>query len=219
MVGFESSSLGVAPLKTSQEGCTLYLGLLDQQMQSALVQDIRAVLKTAPLFQPTMPRTGKPLSVRMSNCGPLGWVSDQAGYRYQSEHPVTGSKWPAIPQMLLDVWDAVSPIAPGPKTQPEACLINWYGPEAKMGLHQDKDEQNLNAPVVSVSLGDEALFKLGSVERGGKTQSIRLTSGDVLVLGGPVRLCYHGVARIYPGTSTLLDAPGRINLTLRRVNP
>lgn len=219
MVGFV-----VSPLKTSQAGCTLYPGLLDQQAQTELVQEIRAVLKAAPLFQPTMPRTGKPLSVRMSNCGPLGWVADRSGYRYQGEHPMTGSPWPAIPPMLLDVWDAVAPELSGPGApesgaRPEACLINWYEPDAKMGLHQDRDEQNLNAPVVSISLGDEALFKLGGVKRGGKTQSIRLTSGDVLVLGGPARLCYHGVSRIYPGTSTLLDAPGRINLTLRRVNP
>lgn len=206
-------------LATSQEGCLLYPTLLDVEEQAGLVASIRGILKAAPLFQPTMPRTGKPLSVRMSNCGPLGWVSDQTGYRYQSEHPVTGSAWPAIPQLLQDIWYAVAPNVSEPKTPPEACLINWYAPEAKMGLHQDKDEQNLNAPVVSVSLGDEALFKLGSVERGGKTQGIRLTSGDVLVLGGPARLCYHGVTRIYPGTSTLLDAPGRINLTLRRVNP
>lgn len=207
--------LHLSPLKTSQEGCTLYPNLLDAAAQAALVQDIRAVLKAVPLFQPTMPRTGKPLSVRMSNCGALGWVADRSGYRYQSEHPVTGSPWPTIPQMLLDVWAKIAPDAP----KPEACLINWYVPEAKMGLHQDRDEKNLNAPVVSVSLGDEALFKLGGVERGGKSESIRLTSGDVLVLGGPARLCYHGVTRIYSGTSTLLDAPGRINLTLRRVNP
>lgn len=210
MVGFV-----VSPLKTSYEGCTLYPGLLDQQAQTLLVDEVRAVLKAAPLFQPTMPRTGKPLSVRMSNCGSLGWVADQSGYRYQGAHPVTGSPWPALPPMLLDVWETVAP--DGPK--PEACLINWYEANARMGLHQDKDEQNLNAPVVSISLGDEALFKLGGVERAGKTQSIRLTSGDVLVLGGPARLCYHGVSRIYPGTSSLLDAPGRINLTLRRVNP
>lgn len=206
--------LNLSPLKTSQEGCTLYPGLLDPSAQAALVHDIRAVLKAAPLFQPVMPRTGKPLSVRMSNCGPLGWVADTSGYRYQGEHPVTGSAWPAMPQMLLDVWNLVAPDA----AKPEACLINWYEPEAKMGLHQDRDERTFEAPVVSISLGDEALFKLGGVERGGKTQSIRLTSGDVLVLGGPARLCYHGVTRIYPGTSTLLDAPGRINLTLRRVN-
>lgn len=208
--------LNVSPLATSQDGCTLYPGMLDHETQKHLVEDIRAVLKAAPLFQPKMPRTGKPLSVRISNCGSLGWVADQSGYRYQASHPVTGAAWPPIPSLLADIWDKVS--APSDPS-PEACLINWYAPEAKMGLHQDRDEHNLDAPVVSLSLGDEAMFKLGGVERGGKTQSIRLTSGDVLVLAGAARLNYHGVSRIYPGTSTLLDAPGRINLTLRRVNP
>lgn len=206
------------PLPLSQPGCTLYPGALSPEAQAALVAEVRAALKVAPLFQPVMPRTGKPLSVRMSNMGSLGWVADRAGYRYQPLHPVSGAPWPAIPDSLLALWRAVAPEAPD-APQPEACLINWYAPEAKMGLHQDRDEEAFDAPVVSVSLGDEALFKLGGAERGGKTQSIRLTSGDVLVMGGEGRLAYHGVTRIYPGASTLLDAPGRINLTLRRVRP
>ncbi|MEQ8657321.1 MAG: alpha-ketoglutarate-dependent dioxygenase AlkB [Hyphomicrobiales bacterium] len=202
-------------LPTSQSGCVLYPHALDQADQVALVKALRAVLAAAPLFQPVMPRTGKALSVRMSNCGPLGWVADKSGYRYQPHHPVTGEPWPAIPEALKQLWRVVAPNAP----DPEACLINWYGPEAKMGLHQDRDEETFDAPVVSLSLGDDALFKLGGPQRGGNTQSIRLTSGDLLVLGGESRLAFHGVTRIYPGTSTLLDAPGRINLTLRRVRP
>lgn len=200
---------------TTQPGCVLFPRALDKTAQVALVEALREVLKTAPLFQPVMPRTAKPLSVRMSNCGPLGWVADKAGYRYQPHHPVTGKPWPPIPDSLLSLWRAVVPDAP----DPEACPINWYDPEAKMGLHQDRDEETFDVPVVSLSLGDDALFKLGGTQRGGKTQSIRLTSGDVLVLGGESRLAFHGVTRIYPGTSTLLDAPGRINLTLRRVSP
>lgn len=200
---------------TSQPGCVLFPHALDRAKQVALVETLREVLKAAPLFQPVMPRTGKPLSVRMSNCGSLGWVADKAGYRYQPLHPVTGEPWPAIPEALKQFWQAVVPDAP----DPEACLINWYEPDAKMGLHQDRDEETFDAPVVSLSLGDDALFKLGGTQRGGKTQSIRLTSGDVLVLGGESRLAFHGVSRIYPGTSTLLDTPGRINLTLRRVRP
>lgn len=199
---------------TTQPGCVLFPHALDQAEQVALVEALRKVLKAAPLFQPVMPRTGKPFSVRMSNCGPLGWVADKAGYRYQPLHPVTGEQWPPIPDSLLSLWRALVPDAP----DPEACLINWYDPDAKMGLHQDRDEETFDAPVVSLSLGDDALFKLGGTQRGGRTQSIRLTSGDVLVLGGESRLAFHGVTRIYPGTSTLLDAPGRINLTLRRVN-
>ena len=200
---------------TNQPGCLLYPDALDPSGQKALVGAIRAVLQDAPLYQPVMPRTGKPLSVRMSNCGQLGWVADKASYRYQPHHPVTGKPWPAIPATLLELWRAVAPDAP----EPQACLINWYEPEARMGLHQDRDEETFDAPVVSVSLGDDALFRLGGPQRGGKTQGIKLTSGDVLVLAGESRLAYHGVTRIYPGTSTLLDAPGRINLTLRRVTP
>jgi len=200
---------------TSQPGCLLYPDALDRADQRALVDVLRAKLLEAPLYQPVMPRTGTPLSVRMSNCGSLGWVADKAGYRYQEQHPVTGHPWPTIPDALLDVWRAVAPDAP----DPQACLINWYEPQARMGLHQDRDEDTFDAPVVSLSLGDDALFRLGGPQRGGKTQGITLTSGDVLVLGGKSRLAYHGITRIYPGTSTLLDAPGRINLTLRRVTP
>lgn len=202
-----------AGVATSQSGAVLYPQALDRPAQVALVDDIRNVLRAAPLFQPVMPRTGKPLSVRMSNCGTLGWVADKAGYRYQPQHPVTNARWPAIPDRLVALWTAIVPEAP----PPQACLINWYDPDAKMGLHQDRDEEALDAPVVSVSLGDDALFRLGGVARGGKTEGFRLTSGDVFVLGGEARLAHHGVTRIYPGTSTLLDAPGRINLTLRRV--
>ncbi|MEM6711675.1 MAG: alpha-ketoglutarate-dependent dioxygenase AlkB [Pseudomonadota bacterium] len=202
-------------VETSQAGCFFCPQALDATAQKSLVEELRALLMEAPLFQPTMPKTGKPLSVRMSNCGALGWVADKRGYRYQPKHPVTGKPWPAIPARLQKLWAETAPDAP----PPEACLINWYAPNAKMGLHQDRDEGTFDAPVVSVSLGDDALFRLGAPTKGGKTEGIRLTSGDVIVLGGAARLAYHGVSRIYPGTSTLLDAPGRINLTLRRVNP
>ncbi|MFK7791398.1 MAG: alpha-ketoglutarate-dependent dioxygenase AlkB [Devosiaceae bacterium] len=205
----------LSAVPTNQAGCTLFPGALDRGQQNALVGSLRQLMKAAPLFQPVMPRTGKPLSVRMSNCGPLGWVADKSGYRYQLTHPVTGNPWPPMPQVLLNLWAAVAPDALGP----QACLINWYAPDAKMGLHQDRDEETFDAPVVSISLGDDALFRLGGISRGGKTQGIRLSSGDVFLMGGEGRLAYHGVTRIYPGTSTLLDAPGRINLTLRRVNP
>jgi alkylated DNA repair protein (DNA oxidative demethylase) len=196
-------------------GVAYHPGMLDGPAQVALVEDLRGVLRAAPLFVPSMPRTGKPLSVRMSNCGDLGWVSDQAGYRYQACHPVTGEPWPAIPPALLTLWAEVAAY-PAP---PQACLINWYGPQARMGLHQDRDEQDLAAPVVSVSLGDTAVFRIGGAERGGRTRSLRLASGDVLVFGGPARLAFHGIDRILPGSSTLLGREGRINLTLRRVLP
>ncbi|MCY6383138.1 alpha-ketoglutarate-dependent dioxygenase AlkB family protein [Hoeflea prorocentri] len=186
----------------------------DRQAQEALLETMRQVIRQAPLFVPEMPRTGKPMHVRMSNCGPLGWVTDKhKGYRYQATHPETGDTWPAIPSQLLALWRDVA----GFEAPPEACLINYYDESAKMGLHQDRDEKEFNAPVVSVSLGDDCLFRIGGTKRGGPTQSIRLASGDVLVLGGASRLRYHGVDRIYPATSTLLKDGGRVNLTLRRV--
>jgi alkylated DNA repair protein (DNA oxidative demethylase) len=160
-----------------------------------------------------MPRSGKPFSVRMTNCGPLGWVSDASGYRYQPTHPDTGRPWPPMPDLALRAWRALA----GYPAPPEACLINVYAPTARMGLHQDRDEQDFAAPVVSLSLGDTCLFRVGGTSRGDPTRSFRLASGDAIVLGGPGRLAFHGVDRIVPGTSTLLAEGGRINLTLRRV--
>ena len=187
---------------------------LDLETQEALVEDIRKVVQAAPLYVPTLPRSGKPMSVRMTNCGTLGWVTDrEGGYRYQATHPVTGEPWPPIPQRLLDLWNTVS----GYPKPPEACLVNFYSQDAKMGLHQDRDEQDLSAPVVSVSLGDQCLFRVGGTRREDRTLSFKLKSGDVVILGGEGRLAFHGVDRIYPATSALLKNGGRINLTLRRV--
>jgi alkylated DNA repair protein (DNA oxidative demethylase) len=189
-------------------------GFLDRAKQEALVESIRAVVADAPLYIPAMPRTGKPMSVRMTNCGPLGWVTDkERGYRYQPQHPVTGRPWPVMPDALLEIWHTVS----GVSKEPEACLVNFYADDARMGLHQDRDEKDLETPVVSISLGDTCLFRVGGPERSGGTLSFKLSSGDVVVLGGEGRLAFHGVDKIYPNTSTLLKNGGRINLTLRRV--
>lgn len=190
-------------------------GFLDRAAQETLRDALREVVRAAPLFTPRMPRTGKPFSVRMTNCGPLGWVSDVDGYRYQPTHPDTGAPWPPMPEAVREAWDALAAY-PHP---PQACLVNWYEPAARMGLHQDRDETDLDAPVVSLSLGDTAVFRFGGTERRAPTRSIRLASGDAVVIGGPSRLVFHGVDRILPGSSTLLEAPGRINLTLRRVAP
>jgi alkylated DNA repair protein (DNA oxidative demethylase) len=201
---------------TLAPGVTLSPGYLDRAAQADLLAAIRAVIAQAPLYVPRMPRSGKPMSVRMSNCGPLGWVTDaELGYRYQATHPETGAPWPPIPQALLQAWRDLS----GYPHPPEACLVNFYGADARLGLHQDQDEQELGAPVVSLSLGDTALFRVGGLKRSDPTQSVRLSSGDAVVLGGAGRLAYHGVDRIMPGTSTLLPEGGRINLTLRRVTP
>ncbi len=191
-------------------------GHFDRAAQEALVGEIRAVAAAAPLYVPLMPRSGQPMSVRMTNCGALGWVTDRdGGYRYQDRHPVTGRPWPPIPASLMRLWAEVS----GYPKPPQACLVNFYDATAKMGLHQDRDESDLEAPVVSVSLGDQCLFRIGGTARKDPTRSLRLSSGDVVVLGGESRLSFHGVDRIFPGTSTLLRDGGRINLTLRRVDP
>ena len=199
------------------EGFKLLPGHFGPDEQRALVDSVLEGLKIAPLFRGAMPRTGKPFSTKGSNFGSLGWVSDINGYRYQPGHPVTGSPWPAMPPVLLELWDAVG----GWPNPPEACLINWYDAKARLGLHVDADEDAEHAPVVSVSLGDKARFRLGGTKRSDPTSSLVLSSGDVVVLSGPSRRCYHGVDRIYAGTSALLPdvwRPGRINLTMRRVN-
>ncbi|WP_306142776.1 alpha-ketoglutarate-dependent dioxygenase AlkB [Roseibium sp. MMSF_3412] len=194
-------------------GLSYLPGYFDREVQQDLLEEIRALVADAPLYQPVMPKTGKPFSVRMSNCGPLGWVSDINGYRYQSTHPDTGEAWPDIPPVLMSLWRDLAPQAP----LPEACLINFYETGAKMGLHQDRDEKTFDAPVVSVSLGDTATFRVGGLKRNDPTRSFRLQSGDVVVLGGDARLAFHGIDRVLKGTSTLLKNGGRINLTLRRV--
>jgi DNA oxidative demethylase len=195
------------------DGLVYVPGYLDAAAQRALLQEIEAIIAAAPLFQPRMPKTGKPFSVEMTNCGPLGWVSDRdGGYRYQAMHPESGLPWPPIPASALKAWNELGEYA----YAPEACLVNVYSTAAHMGLHQDKDEADLRAPVVSLSFGESCVFRWGGTSRSGPTQTINLASGDAVVLAGKARLAYHGVPRVLKGTSDLL--PGRrINLTLRRV--
>jgi alkylated DNA repair protein (DNA oxidative demethylase) len=182
--------------------------------QHRLLAEVRAVIGEAPLLRPTMPRSGKAFSVLMTNCGPLGWVSDKdGGYRYQEVHPGTGRPWPPIPDLLGEVWDAVA----GYRAPPEACLVNYYAAGAKLGSHRDEDEDDARAPVVSVSLGDDATFHIAGTRRSDPKQRLILRSGDVFVLGGAARDFYHGIDRIHPGTSDLLQEGGRFSLTLRRV--
>jgi alkylated DNA repair protein (DNA oxidative demethylase) len=200
-------------LSACPSGFRLISGYLDPPAQDALAAAVAAVLERAPLYTPRMPGSGKPFSVRMSNCGALGWVSDEAGYRYQPTHPETGRPWPPIPRILLEAWQDLADY-PHP---PEACLVNFYGPATRMGLHQDRDEQDFSAPVLSLSLGDACLFRVGGLRRNDPTRSIRLQSGDALVLGGEARLAFHGVDRVLAGSSTVLPQRGRINLTMRRV--
>ncbi|MDX2237616.1 MAG: alpha-ketoglutarate-dependent dioxygenase AlkB [Hyphomonadaceae bacterium] len=198
------------------DGFRLLPGYLGRGEQEALRDAVFAGMRAAPLFIPRMPKSGAPMSVRMTNFGALGWVTDKAGgYRYQETHPETGRPWPAIPDMVLKIWND---LAAYPDT-PEACLVNVYEGDARMGLHVDADEEAWDAPVLSISLGDTAVFRIGGVVRSDPTRSVRLASGDVCLLGGASRRAYHGVDRVLAGTSRLLPKGGRINLTLRRVRP
>lgn len=193
------------------EGFTLYDNLLDAAAQRAMMQDVRAIVAEAPLIRPTTP-WGKPMSVAMTSAGRVGWVTDRGGYRYEPRHPA-GEPWPPIPESVLNVWEKVS----GWPTKPDCCLVNFYRKGAKMGLHRDEDEKEFAAPVVSISLGDPARFRMGGLSRKDPTRAVELASGDVMVMGGKARLAYHGVDRISFGVSPLLKDGGRVNLTLRVV--
>ena len=192
-------------------GVEVYKGALDGARQDALVAALREVVRQAPLFSPMTPY-GKAMTVRMTSAGRYGWYADRKGYRYERRHP-DGQAWPPIPEEVLEIWrDLV-----GRERLPDCCLVNVYRDGARMGMHQDRDEADFGWPVLSVSLGDSALFRIGNTTRGGKTESLWLESGDVVVMGGEARLVYHGIDRIRPGSSTLLEGGGRINLTLRVV--
>ncbi|PYE84421.1 alpha-ketoglutarate-dependent dioxygenase AlkB family protein [Pseudoroseicyclus aestuarii] len=197
--------------ETSLNGARILHGYLGPQDQAALVAALRRVVAQAPFYRPVTRRG--PMSVRMTAAGRFGWVADRRGYRYEEAHPETGQPWPAIPQEVLAIWNDVS----GCARAPECCLVNLYRGAAKMGLHQDKDEADFDCPVVSISLGDEALFRVGQVEKPSPSGSVWLRSGDVAVLGGPARLAHHGIDRVRSGSSSLLEGGGRINLTLRVV--
>jgi len=195
-------------------GVILWRERFSPLQQRHLLDDVMEKLKQAPLYRPVMPGSGKAFSVEQSNFGKLGWVSDKSGYRYQPTHPVTETSWPAIPKPLLELWQEINP-PPGP----DCCLVNVYRAHAKMGLHQDRDEKDVSAAVIGISLGDEALFRIGGTVRSGKTVGVPLASGDVIAFGEGARLAYHGIDRIRPGTSRLVPGGGRISLTLRRVTP
>ncbi|HUI22241.1 MAG TPA: alpha-ketoglutarate-dependent dioxygenase AlkB [Methylocella sp.] len=215
----ENELFEIAGAKTAIDlapGLTLFRRYLDVTAQDSLALAIAEAVRQAPWFVPHMPRSGQPFSVKMTNCGNLGWLSDRdKGYRYQATHPVSRAPWPRIPQPALDVWQALASY----QHPPEACLINFYDGHARMGLHQDRDEAELAAPVVSISLGDTCRFRYGGPRRGDPSKKLELHSGDVLVMGGAARLIFHGVDKIFAGSSGLLPGGGRINLTLRRVMP
>jgi alkylated DNA repair protein (DNA oxidative demethylase) len=193
-------------------GVLLWREYFPPAAQKALLDEVLSRLEEAPLYRPVMPKTAKPFSVEQSNFGRLGWVSDRSGYRYQPRHPLTGKPWPDIPEALLELWRQIADAPP-----PDCCLLNLYSKGAKMGLHQDRDEKDVAAPVIGVSLGDEALFRIGTTTRGGPTQSVRLVCGDVIAFGGVARRAWHGIDRVVAGSSRLLPGGGRLSLTLRKV--
>ena len=203
---------GVNDTLTTLRDARIYRGFLDRDDQASLLVRLRDVVSAAPLFSPMTPY-GKPMTVRMTSAGKYGWISDKSGYRYSPTHP-DGTPWPEIPADVLRIWSSVT----GLERQPDCCLVNFYGERARMGMHQDRDEADFTWPVVSISLGDEGLFRIGNTTRGGKTESIWLQSGDVVVLGDRARLRYHGVDRIRFGSSQLLPKGGRLNLTCRVVD-
>ncbi|MFN3521433.1 MAG: alpha-ketoglutarate-dependent dioxygenase AlkB [Phenylobacterium sp.] len=197
--------------RSTIEGFRLWPGRLGPGAQAALLDQVLAAMAEAPPYRPITPG-GKPMSVEMTNLGPLGWVTDARGYRYAPRHPLTGEPWPPIPQALLDLWAELADAA----APPDACLVNLYREGARMGLHQDRDEADFSFPVLSISLGDTAVFRLGGLKRSDPTVSLRLASGDVCLLGGPARLAHHGIDRVIAGSSRLVPGGGRLNLTLRR---
>jgi DNA oxidative demethylase len=198
----------------SFNGFRLIPQALDAPAQAALAQAVASAAAFAPFYRPVTP-VGRPMSVEQTSFGPLGWITDRAGYRYEPRHPVTGEPWPPAPEMLLALW---ARYADDPRA-PDSCLVNRYRGTARMGLHQDADEADQTAPVVSISLGDTAIFRLGGPARRDPTASVRLASGDICVLGGASRRAFHGVDRIIAGSSRLIEGGGRISLTLRRAAP
>ena len=203
-----------SPPTVPPAGFRFWSGRLSPREQADLAGEILALAQTAPFMRQATPG-GRPMTVEMTSLGPLGWITDASGYRYSPVHPQTRQAWPPMPQALLDLWaqaaDAMTP--------PDSCLVNLYRGSARMGLHQDRDEADFAFPVLSISLGDTAIFRIGGTDRRSPTASVRLASGDVCLLSGEARLAFHGVDRILQGSSRLIPGGGRINLTLRRATP
>lgn len=179
----------------------------------ALMAAIREIVAGSPFRQMVTPG-GYTMSVAMSNCGEWGWTTDLHGYRYVASDPLTDMPWPPMPALFLALAQRAAQSAGYPHFQPDACLINRYAPGAKMSLHQDKDEKDLQAPIVSVSLGLPAIFQFGGARRKDPLKRVVLEHGDIVVWGGESRLFYHGVLPLKPGSHPLTDA-FRYNLTFR----
>ncbi|MBL8644444.1 MAG: alpha-ketoglutarate-dependent dioxygenase AlkB [Rhodospirillaceae bacterium] len=196
------------------DGFILRADALDLDRQRALLAAIRTIEAAAPLAK-LRTKGGGLTSAAMTNCGEAGWWSDAKGYRYERANPMTGRPWPAMPEVFRRTVAGVMAASPWPGFDPDACLINFYSPEARMGLHQDRDEADFSHPIMTVCLGDDADFQIGGAERSEKYFNVRVHSGDVMLMGGASRMRFHGVRKIFPGTSPL-DVKGRYSLTFRK---
>lgn len=194
----------------------IFNGRLDRDAQEKLVEDIRSVIKEAPLLHPFM-KNGQKFNLRLTNCGSHGWFSDDKGYHYSPTHPETKKPWPAMPQSIHDLSVALAKECGFETFKPQSCLINHYEGTGRLGLHQDKDELDFSQPIVSISLGDECIFQFGGIKRTDPITDHRLKSGDCVVWGGDLRLAYHGVKKVIAGSCNLLPNGGRYNLTIRQV--
>jgi DNA oxidative demethylase len=205
---------GAGPVREQLAPGAVMLRGFARPHEAELIAAIEAIITQAPFRRMVTPG-GHQMSVAMTNCGSLGWVTDLSGYRYDPVDPESGKPWPAMPPLFRELAEQAAADAGFPGFAPDACLINRYEPGAKMSLHQDRDERDVGAPIVSVSLGLPATFLFGGLKRTDKAQRYRLVHGDVVVWGGPARLAFHGVAPLADGGHGLLGRR-RINLTFRR---
>ncbi|HTB04169.1 MAG TPA: DNA oxidative demethylase AlkB [Bradyrhizobium sp.] len=210
---FESVADASRSQETIAEGAVLLRGFA-RPIENELIAALRDIAQQAP-FRHMVTPGGYAMSVAMTNCGSFGWVTDRAGYRYDGIDPLTGKPWPAMPPSFRALAEQAADRAGYAGFSPDACLVNRYQPGAKMSLHQDKDEQDFAAPIVSVSLGLPAIFLFGGLKRSDKPRRFRLEHGDIVVWGGPTRLFFHGVAPLADGEHAILGRQ-RINLTFRR---
>jgi DNA oxidative demethylase len=195
------------------EGAVLLRGFA-RPLETDLIADLRAIVAQAP-FRHMVTPGGHPMSVAMTNCGRAGWVTDRGGYRYDANDPEAGKPWPEMPPSFRMLAERAAAEAGFTKFLPDACLINRYQPGARMSLHQDRDEHDFGAPIVSVSWGLPATFLFGGLKRSDKPQRYRLEHGDIAVWGGPARLLFHGVAPLADGEHVVMGKQ-RINLTFRK---
>jgi alkylated DNA repair protein (DNA oxidative demethylase) len=196
------------------EGAVLLRGFIGKD-EANLIAALRDIVAAAP-FRRMFTPGGHQMSVAMTNCGSAGWVTDSTGYRYSPDDPETGKPWPAMPPLFRELADRAAEAAGFAGFAPDVCLINRYVPGAKMSLHQDRDELDFGAPIVSMSLGLPAIFMFGGLNRSDKPRRFRLAHGDIAVWGGPSRLFYHGVAPLAEGSHPVMGAQ-RLNLTFRKI--